>query len=72
MNARRPDLSTGISPINWPAWLEPPIFNYLIMVLYGVNVVHYLIFWRLDGAAYWVSALAITAAVTWSDVLREL
>jgi hypothetical protein len=53
-------------------WLQPPFFNYLIMALYGVNILHHLIHWKIDGVAYWLSALAITAAVTWQEQLRAL
>jgi len=39
---------------------------------YGINVLHHLIHWRLDGVAYWTAAAAITAAVTWQNELRSL
>ena len=47
------------------SWLlEPRIFNFLIMGLYAVNALR----WAMDGkwadACYWLSALAITATVT--------
>lgn len=54
-------------------WLDPPFFSYLIMVLYGLNVVHHVAgVWLeritfdagLFGACYWLSAFAITATVT--------
>lgn len=44
--------------------LDPKFFNYLIMILYGLNAGR----WAIDGkwpdVAYWISALAITATVT--------
>jgi hypothetical protein len=48
--------------VNW--LLDPKIFNYLIMALYGLNVGR----WAWEGkwvdAAYWLSACAITACIT--------
>ena len=44
--------------------LDPRVFNYLIMVLYALNAAR----WAWDGkvadVCYWLSALAITATVT--------
>lgn len=47
------------------SWLfDPKIFNYLIMCLYALNACR----WAFDGKwadmCYWLSALAITATVT--------
>jgi hypothetical protein len=46
-------------------WLfDPKLFNYLIMTLYGLNVAR----WAWEGSwkdvCYWLSALAITATIT--------
>jgi hypothetical protein len=45
--------------------LDPKIFNYVIMGLYGTNVLR----WSAQGswadACYWLCALGITATVTW-------
>lgn len=48
--------------MNW--LLDPKLFNYTIMILYGLNVAR----WAWEGSVkdvcYWLSALAITATVT--------
>ena len=54
------------------SWLQPPFINYITMCLYALNVTHHLMHWKLDGAAYWAAALAITAAVTWQKQLAAL
>jgi hypothetical protein len=45
--------------------LDPKIFNYVIMGLYALNAGR----WAVNGSpadvCYWLSALAITATVTW-------
>ena len=43
---------------------DPKIFNYVIMSLYGTNIIWQLLHGRMIDAAYWLSALAITATVT--------
>jgi len=43
---------------------DPRIFNYVIMVLYGINAVRWFINHSWADACYWLSALAITATVT--------
>ena len=45
--------------------LDPKIFNYVIMMLYALNAIR----WSLTGrnigdVCYWLSALGITASVT--------
>ena len=44
---------------------DPKIFNYIIMALYAANVGR----WAFNGGwadmFYWMSALSITATVTW-------
>lgn len=47
------------------SWLlDPRVFNYTIMVLYTLNAAR----WAFEGkpadVCYWLSALAITATVT--------
>ena len=44
--------------------LDPKLFNYLIMVLYALNAGRWA--WQGNWAdmCYWLSALAITATVT--------
>lgn len=44
--------------------LDPKFFNYLIMVLYAMNVVRWAYHRSLADTCYWLSALAITATVT--------
>lgn len=44
--------------------LDPKIFNYLIMVLYLLNAVRWAVHGTVADACYWLSALAITATVT--------
>lgn len=40
-------------------------FNYLIMTLYGINALQFGYRRMWADACYWLSALAITATVTW-------
>ena len=44
--------------------LDPKVFNYLIMVLYGLNAVRWAFAGKVADVCYWLSALAITATVT--------
>ena len=44
--------------------LDPKIFNYIIMVLYLLNAVRWVIHGSTADMCYWLSALAITATVT--------
>lgn len=44
--------------------LDPKLFNYVIMTLYGLNVVRWGIEGKIAPVCYWLSALAITATVT--------
>lgn len=44
--------------------LDPKIFNYVIMVMYGLNVLRWSLAGSLKDVCYWLSALAITATVT--------
>lgn len=47
-------------------WLftDPKVFNYAIMALYGLNAGRWAIYNSWADACYWLSALAITATVT--------
>lgn len=44
--------------------LDPKVFNYLIMTLYGLNVARWGVAGKVADVCYWLSALAITATVT--------
>jgi hypothetical protein len=44
--------------------LDPRAFNYLIMALYGLNAVRWAVEGKWADVSYWLSALAITATVT--------
>lgn len=44
--------------------LDPKLFNYLIMALYGLNALRWAIQRNAADTCYWLSALAITATVT--------
>jgi hypothetical protein len=44
--------------------LDPKIFNYVIMGLYGLNAARWAYEGKLADVCYWLSALAITATVT--------
>ena len=43
---------------------DPKLFNYVIMVLYLVNACRWAFARSLADTCYWLSALAITATVT--------
>lgn len=43
---------------------DPRIFNFVIMALYAASVVRWAYAGRWADACYWLSALAITATVT--------
>jgi len=48
------------------SWLfDPKIFNYIIMTLYCVNAGNWWMKGSIGDTWYWLSALSITAAVTW-------
>lgn len=44
--------------------LDPKIFNYVIMVLYALNIGRWAWAGSWKDVCYWTSALAITATVT--------
>lgn len=43
---------------------DPKIFNYLIMSLYGISATRFAFSFMWADVCYWLSALAITATVT--------
>lgn len=43
---------------------DPKIFNYVIMALYTLNAARWAIYGNTADTCYWLSALAITATVT--------
>ena len=43
---------------------DPRIFNYVIMTLYGLNIIRWGIAGKPVDCLYWLSALGITATVT--------
>lgn len=43
---------------------DPKFFNYVIMVLYALNAARWAYHKSLADTCYWISALAITATVT--------
>ena len=47
------------------AWLlDPKLFNYIIMTMYGLNACRWAYHGNWADMFYWLSALAITATVT--------
>ena len=44
--------------------LDPKIFNYVILTLYGLNALRWAYERRWADVCYWLSAAAITATVT--------
>ena len=44
---------------------DPRIFNFVIMGLYGLNIVRWTAAGKFADAFYWLCALGITATVTW-------
>lgn len=44
--------------------LDPKLFNYLIMALYALSAVRWASAGKWADMCYWLSALAITATVT--------
>lgn len=45
-------------------WSDPKLFNYIIMVLYALNAGRWALESKWADTCYWLSALAITATVT--------
>jgi hypothetical protein len=48
--------------MNWLS--DPKLFNYIIMVMYGLNATRWAYNRSIADTCYWLSALAITATVT--------
>lgn len=48
-----------------PFFIDPKTFNYIIMSLYVINTAWWAWHKSWGDAWYWLSALSITAAVTW-------
>jgi len=46
-------------------FFDPKLFNYLIMILYVLNALSWALCKQYGDMWYWLSALSITAAVTW-------
>ena len=44
--------------------LDPKLFNYTIMCLYALNAARWAYERKIADVCYWLSALAITATVT--------
>jgi hypothetical protein len=44
---------------------DPRLFNYVIMSLYAISAIRWAIAKKPADCCYWLSALAITATVTW-------
>jgi len=44
---------------------DPRLFNFLIMTMYGVSALRWAVSAKWADMCYWLSALAITATVTW-------
>ena len=45
-------------------WMNPMIFNWVIMSLYSLNALQFLLRGMYVDCFYWLSALSITATVT--------
>lgn len=44
---------------------DPRLFNFVIMTLYAFSAIRWALAGKWADAAYWGSALCITATVTW-------
>ncbi len=45
--------------------LDPKLFNYVIMALYGLNAGRWAVHGSWADVSYWLCAFGITATVTW-------
>lgn len=45
--------------------ITPKLFNYIIMALYAMSAIWWGVHGKWVDVAYWLSALSITATVTW-------
>ena len=52
----------GTNTVQW--LLDPRIFNFTIMALYCANAARWAVAGSFADVSYWLSALAITATVT--------
>jgi hypothetical protein len=50
--------------------LDPKVFNYVIMVLYALNAGRWAHERAWGNVVYWLSALGITASVTFLEMKR--
>ncbi|MCB5187407.1 hypothetical protein LG200_05230 [Methylobacillus caricis] len=48
-------------------FLDPRIFNYVILALYSLNILRWAFERNAFGVCYWLSAAAITATVTFLE-----
>lgn len=44
--------------------LDPRLFNYVVLTLYGLNCLRWAVEGKIADVCYWASAAAITATVT--------
>jgi hypothetical protein len=44
---------------------DPRVFNYVIMTLYALSAARWAYLHKWADMCYWLSAIAITATVTW-------
>ena len=44
--------------------LDPRIFNFVIMALYGLNILRWLVAANYWAAGYWACALGLTVIIT--------
>lgn len=50
------------------ALFDPRIFNFVIMALYACNIARWAVYGNYWTAFYWLSALGITATVTFGTL----
>lgn len=65
MSSLRDDLKAEYGNAEGGMIKDPKFFNYVIMVLYFLNAIHWAFAKSIGDVCYWLSALAITATVTW-------
>ena len=51
--------------MNIATYMDPRFMNYIIMGLYFCNALWYAYLLKYPDMCYWLSALGITASVTW-------
>ena len=47
--------------------LDPRIFNFVIMALYGLNILRWAVAGNWWAALYWLSALSLTVVITFGN-----